>query len=293
MEFSYFVSIIRNITVSDIIDIVIVAFLFYYIYQFIRERRAGKLAIGVVILFLILLLAKLLKMHVMQFLLQNLFQVGIIAIIILFQPELRSALEKVGAEPLKSLRSISEAKSGEQAQAKALVEALTEAVCDMSLDKTGALIVLERSTKLGDIVKTGTVINANPTPFLIRNIFFNKAPLHDGAMIVRDNRLYAAGCFLPLSGNTDIIKDLGTRHRAAIGMSENSDAAVIVVSEETGTISIARNGELRRNYSYNSLKAELSELFLDEEAIQKTATEKDESHEEKEKIPTASDKADK
>ena len=266
---SYLWNIIRSITIIDIIDIAIVAFVFYYVYKFIRERRAGKLAAGILILLLVLLLSDVLKMHAMQFLMQNVFQVGVIAVIIVFQPELRSALEKVGAEPFKSLRSIGESKAGESSQTIAMITSLTEAVCDMSLDKTGALIVIERTTKLGDIIKSGTIINANPTAFLIRNIFFNKAPLHDGAMVIRDNRLYAAGCFLPLSTNGDIIKDLGTRHRAAIGMSENSDAVIVVVSEETGTISIALEGQLKRNYSYNSLKSELTSLLVTENQQQK------------------------
>lgn len=260
-------TILSSITVIDIIDIIIVAFLFYYVYKFIRERRAGKLAAGIIILVGVLFLANLVNMHALQFLLQNIFQVGLLALIVVFQPELRSGLEKVGAEPFKSLRSIGEQKS-DRAQTVAMINELTQAVCDMSLDKTGALIVIEQSTKLGDYIKSGTIINANPTAFLIRNIFFNKAPLHDGAMIIRDNRLYAAGCFLPLSTNADIIKDLGTRHRAAIGMSENSDAVIIVVSEETGTISIAHNGELKRNYNYNSLKSELSGILINEEKNQ-------------------------
>lgn len=277
----YIWDIIRDIGVTDIIDIAIVAIVFYYIYKFIRERRAGKLAAGILILLAILLISNLLNMHAMQFILQNVFQVGIIAIIIVFQPELRSALEKMGSEPLKSLRSIGESKSGEHTQTVLMINELTEAVCDMSLDKTGALIVIERTTKLGDIIKSGTVINANPTTFLIRNIFFNKAPLHDGAMIIRDDRLYAAGCFLPLSTNPDIIKDLGTRHRAAIGMSENSDAVVIVVSEETGTISIAVGGQLKRNFSYNSLKSELTGLLLTETEPQKKSGAKNPLHRKK------------
>ncbi len=277
----YIWDVIRDIGVTDIIDIAIVAIVFYYIYKFIRERRAGKLAAGILILLAILLISNLLNMHAMQFILQNVFQVGIIAIIIVFQPELRSALEKMGSEPLKSLRSIGESKSGEHTQTVLMINELTEAVCDMSLDKTGALIVIERTTKLGDIIKSGTVINANPTTFLIRNIFFNKAPLHDGAMIIRDDRLYAAGCFLPLSTNPDIIKDLGTRHRAAIGMSENSDAVVIVVSEETGTISIAVGGQLKRNFSYNSLKSELTGLLLTETEPQKKSGAKNPLHRKK------------
>lgn len=254
---------LKSIRVTDIIDIILVAVMFYYVYKFIRERRAGKLAAGLLILLLVLLLSNILDMRAMQFIMQNLFQVGMVAVIVVFQPELRSALEKVGAEPLKGLRSISE-KPGNDTSTIAMINEVTEAACDMSLDKTGALIVIERTTKLGDIIKTGTVVNADTTAFLIRNIFFKNAPLHDGAMIIRDGRVFAAGCFLPLSANNDIIKDLGTRHRAAIGMSENSDAVIVVVSEENGTISVAVEGELKRNFSYNSLKAELTRLLLNE-----------------------------
>lgn len=263
--FSYIWSIISTGSVIDVIDIAIVAFVFYYLYKFIRERRAGKLAVGILILLLVMLLSDVLEMHALGFILTNIFQVGIIALIILFQPELRSALEKVGAEPLRGLRNIGEGKAGNDTPIHAMIGEITQAVCDMALDKTGALIVIERSTKLGDIIKSGTVVNANVTAFLIRNIFFNKAPLHDGAMVIRDGRIHSAGCFLPLSTNDDIIKDLGTRHRAAIGMSENSDAVIIVVSEETGTISMALEGHLRRNYSYNTLKTELSHLLATEE----------------------------
>lgn len=263
--FSYLWNIVSTSSVIDIIDIAIVAFVFYYLYKFIRERRAGKLAAGILILMLVLLLSEILEMHALGFILSNVFQVGIIALIILFQPELRSALEKVGEEPLKGLRNIGEGKTSGSAQTLAMISEITQAVCDMSLDKTGALIVIERSTKLGDIIRSGTIINANTTAFLIRNIFFNKAPLHDGAMVIRDERIYSAGCFLPLSTNDDIIKDLGTRHRAAIGMSENSDAVIIVVSEETGTISIALEGQLKRNFSYNTLKSELTALLIAED----------------------------
>lgn len=263
---SYIWSIISTGSFIDIIDIAIVAFVFYYLYKFVRERRAGKLAAGILILLLVLLLSDILDMHALGFILSNIFQVGIIALIILFQPELRSALEKVGAEPLRGLRNIGD-KTGTAAQTLAMINEITEAVCDMSLDKTGALIVIERDTKLGDVIKSGTVVNANVNAFLIRNIFFNKAPLHDGAMVIKDGRIFSAGCFLPLSTNDDIIKDLGTRHRAAIGMSENSDAVIIVVSEETGSISIALEGQLKRNYSYNTLKDDLRRLLLsDDEA---------------------------
>ncbi|MBQ2767610.1 MAG: diadenylate cyclase CdaA [Clostridia bacterium] len=251
----YIVNPILDITLIDIIDIVLLAFVFYYVYRFIRDRRAGKLAIGVILIIVILIISSALQMHAIKFVLQNFYQVGIMALLIVFQPELRAALEKVGATPMTGLKNIGEQKDAEQILSA--VEAITDAACALSREKTGALIVIERSTKLGEYIKSGVVVNAQISPFLLRNIFFNKAPLHDGAVIIRDYRVYAAGCFLPLSTHTDIIKDLGTRHRAAIGMSEISDAPVIVVSEETGVISIAYEGTLRRNFSYRTLKQEL------------------------------------
>ena len=254
---------IKAITFFDVLDILGVTFVLYYAYKFIRDRRAGKLAVGVVLIIAFLLLSNLLNMHAMLFILQNFFQVGLITLVVVFQPELRSVLEKMGGESLRGIRSIGESK--EAANLRAMTESVSAAAADMSESKTGALIVLERSTKLGDLILTGTVINADPTPFLIKNIFFNKAPLHDGALIVRDGRLYAAGCLLPLSTNPDIVKDLGTRHRAAIGMSENSDAVVIVVSEETGLISVAYEGKLKRGFDRATLLDELNRYMLPKE----------------------------
>ena len=186
-------------------------------------------------------------------------QLGLIALLILFQPELRSALEKMGGSG--ALRSFIGITGEREDKASAAIAAVASAAADMSRNKTGALIVFERSTKLGDISSTGVIIDAQPSTFLIRNIFFEPAPLHDGALIVSDGRLHAAGCFLPLSNNPTIIKDLGTRHRAAIGMSENSDAAVVVVSEETGVISLALEGKLYRNLDEMTLKGMLAELL--------------------------------
>ncbi len=245
--------------ITALLDIIVVSILFYFAYSFIKERRAGKLALGVVLLVAVDFISKVLDLYVMQFLMQNVFQVGLITLVILFQPELRSALEKVGAQPLKGLKSIGErdTKSTEH-----MIDEVAEAAWDMSLTKTGALMVFERTTMLGDLGITGTIIDAEPTSFLIKNIFFNKAPLHDGAVIVRNNRLYSAGCLLPLSDNPDIIKDLGTRHRAAIGMSENSDALVIVVSEETGCISAALEGKLTRNYNKETLKKLMKQQLI-------------------------------
>lgn len=252
-----------KIDVFDIIDICLVWLFLYLAYKFIRERRASKLAIGVVILLALRVITDFYQLVAMRFILQNVLQVGLIALVVVFQPELRSALEKVGGEPFRGIKSLTDAK--DSAAYNEVIDNLCEAVCDMSLDKTGALIVIERETKLGDYAKTGVIINADVSSFLIKNIFFNKAPLHDGAMIIRNARVLAAGCFLPLSTNPDIIKDLGTRHRAAIGMSENSDAAVVVVSEENGVISIAHDGKLKRNLDHASLRKELVRYMLEDE----------------------------
>ena len=254
-----FISLVKSIGVLDVFDILLVAVIIYYAFNFLRNRRAGKLVFGVVILFALQLLSDLLGLVATQFILQNVLQLGLIALLILFQPELRSALEKMGGSG--ALRSFIGITGEREDRASAAIAAVASAAADMSRSKTGALIVFERSTKLGDISSTGVIIDALPSTFLIRNIFFEPAPLHDGALIVSDGRLHAAGCFLPLSNNPTIIKDLGTRHRAAIGMSENSDAAVVVVSEETGVISLALEGKLYRNLDEMTLKGMLAELL--------------------------------
>lgn len=252
---------LRDISIVDILDIAVLSCLLYLVFQFLKERRAGKLMIGLGIFAGVLVLSTLLNMHAVKYILSNFYQIGLLAIVIVFQPELRAALEKVGNSPIKSFRGLVSDTSEIEAVSTD-IEAICEAACDMARTKTGALIVIERQTKLGDFIKTGVTINAQISSFLLRNIFFNKAPLHDGAVIIRSHHICAAGCFLPLSTTEDIIKDLGTRHRAAIGMSEASDAIVIVVSEETGTISVAINGTLKRNYNYNLLKQELLQLLV-------------------------------
>lgn len=259
--FSTIFDIIRTIKIVDVIDILLVSVILYYAYKFVRDRRAGKLAAGVILFIIALVISDVAGMHTIQYLFQNIFQVGVIALVILFQPELRSALEKMGNSSIKGIKSITERSTDSVMLA---VREVASAAAEMSASRTGALIVFERSTKLGDIVMTGTVIDAQTGSFLIRNIFFNKAPLHDGAMIIRAGRIVAAGCLLPLTGQGDINRDLGTRHRAAIGLSENSDAVVVVVSEETGVISLAVDGKLTRGYSAETLRAKLSSLLVPE-----------------------------
>ncbi len=250
---------IKMISIPDIIDIACVSVLFYFLYKFMRDRRSGKLALGIIVLIVLKFVSDLFDMYVIQFLLQNIFQVGLIAVAVIFQPELRSALEKVGGQPLKSIKSIGDSNV---APAERMIRNVTDAVFELSASKTGALIVFERLTRLGDLIMSGSVIDAEPNVLLIKNVFFNKAPLHDGALIVRDNRLHAAGCLLPLSSDPEIVKELGTRHRAAIGTSENSDAVVVVVSEETGTVSLAFEGVLYRDYTKDALFAALRHYLI-------------------------------
>ena len=250
-------------SVFDFIDVAIVSVIFYYVFKFISDRRAGKLVVGILLIVGALFFSDIFNMHTLNFLLENVVQVGIIGLMIVFQTELRSFLEKMGRSPL--LGSLSRRSSGDMQKTMECINNIAEAAASFSEAKVGALIVFERSTKLGDVIRTGTIIDSEPAVYLIKNIFYNKAPLHDGALIIRENRLYSAGCFLPLSLNENIVKDLGTRHRAAIGMSENSDSVVVVVSEETGKISIAVNGILSIGYSQQELKNDLVKYLIGEE----------------------------
>ena len=196
----------------------------------------------------------------MQFLLGNLFQSGIVLLAIIFQPELRSALEKMGATSIKGIRNIGDTRNN--TPVGTLIEEFTEAIFDLAKTKTGALVVFERNTKLGEAILTGTVVNAQFSGNLLKSIFFNKAPLHDGAVIIRSNRIYSAACILPLESDKDLVKDLGTRHRAAVGISEVSDCIAVVVSEETGIVSIAHKGNLSRSYTKARMKVALQEYLL-------------------------------
>ena len=261
-KLSDILTVVKRFGFGDAVDILLVSLLLFYLIRFIRDRRAGKLAVGVLLLIALRVLSNAFDMYLTQYILKNIFQIGVITLVVLFQPELRSVLEQVGATPIKGIKSFGDSRTASPVQA--VIEEVTSAVGDLSETKTGALIVFERTTRLGDMILTGTVIDAYPAAFLIKNIFFNKAPLHDGAMIIRNGRINAAGCLLPLSSNPDIIKDLGTRHRAGIGMSENSDAVVVIVSEETGVISTAVGGKLVRGYDAAGLRAFLMKQLAGE-----------------------------
>ena len=253
----HFFSLFKLITVFDVIDIICLSGVLFVIYLFVKERRAGKLALGVAFVFIILVFCELLSLNAMKFLLSHVIDVGLVLIVVIFQPEIRSGLEKIGDSSLKGIKVIGEQKNS--THTIAMIDEISNAIFELAKSKTGALIVFERNTKLGDLILTGTVINAQVSSYLLRNIFFDKAPLHDGAVIIRDNRIYSAGCLLPLSINSDIIKDLGTRHRAAIGASENSDCIAVVVSEETGIVSIAHEGHIYRNFTRATMKKKLEE----------------------------------
>ena len=246
---------------SDGLDIFLMTIFFVIAFKFLKSRKAGALMVGIVICLFTLMVARLLDLDGIDFILSAIFQVGILALIILFQPEIRDALEKLGSGSISSFMSLREQKDKNQ-QYKNVIENVTAAVRELSATKTGALIVIERTTKLEDITHTGININADVNSFLIRNIFYDKAPLHDGAIVIQGNRITTAGCLLPLTKRTDVDGDLGTRHRAALGMSESSDAIVIVVSEETGNISVAFDCLLTRGYDPDSLRRYLLKKLL-------------------------------
>ena len=257
----YVVDTAKAMRISDMIDIFVLSLILYFLYKFIRDRRAGKLAIGLVAIFALYFVSTIFNMHALGFVFDNFYQIGLIAVLIVFQPEMRAALEKVGGTTFMGIKTIT-SDSGKSADITSQIEGICTAASDLSRDKVGALIVVERQTDLGEYIRSGVLVDSVVSPHVLRNIFFNKAPLHDGAVIIRDGRLFAAGCFLPLSTNNEINKDLGTRHRAAIGLTEISDAVVIVVSEETGNISLSVGGNLTRNYNYASLRKELTSLLM-------------------------------
>ena len=246
-----------TIKIMDIIDILVVAFIIYGIITMIQTTGAARIAKSVVIILALTVLTQLLNMYLMNYLLDKILEIGLIALLIMFQPELRRMLEKLGGKSFREVLSMKE----EQREIDRVISQTVSACETMSRERTGVLIVFERDTSLMDYQKSGTVIDAQVSSELLRNIFFTKAALHDGAVIIRNERIAAAGCVLPLTQNRNISSDLGTRHRAAIGMSEVSDAVVVIVSEETGTISVAVSGMLKRHLAPQTLeKLLLNEL---------------------------------
>lgn len=250
--------------ITDLLDIALIAFVVYNAIKLIRETRAFQLVKGLLLLGVAYLIITQLDMQASSYIFRFLFQNLFIILIILFQQEIRQVIEKVGNSKFTSLSLI--LKGNRVDKEKVVNDSINEiskAVQRMSESKTGSLIVMERQTLLGDVIKSGKPVDAFVTHELIGNIFFPKSPLHDGAAIIRNGRLISAGCVLPLTKNTDVSSDLGTRHRAALGMSEQSDAAIVVTSEETGIISLAYRGSLERNLTDSELREKLINLLVD------------------------------
>ncbi|NLV77260.1 MAG: TIGR00159 family protein [Tissierellia bacterium] len=269
-----------NLRVRDIIDILIVALVFYKLFMLIRETRAEQLTKGIFALFVFTKLSEWLELYTINWLLKQVMTVGTLAILIVFQPELRRALEYIGRSRFFT-KSFVEVKDENISQ---VVEEIVEAVASLSRQKIGALIVIERKTGLSEVIETGTKIDGKVSSDLLINIFIPNTPLHDGAVIIKEDMIKAAGCFLPLTDNMSLSKDLGTRHRAALGISEKSDGLAIVVSEETGAISIAENGSLARYLDTKTLRQILIDMYKPEEIRQTFITKwrrKDEQRERK------------
>lgn len=249
---------ILSLDIWDLLDVAIIAFIIYKILTFVRKTSSANVIKGIFILIAILWLSSLLHLSVVNYLLEKTFELGILALIVLFQPELRRFLEQVGSSKFFGF-------FGREVNTKAIELAIDQTVmacADMSKTKTGALIVFERNIRLDSYIKTGSIIDAAPATELLKNIFYPKTPLHDGAVIVREGRVAGAACMLPLSNNNNLSRDLGMRHRAAVGMSERSDAVVAVVSEETGSISVAVDGMLKRHLTTETFEKLLRNELL-------------------------------
>ena len=245
--------------ITDIIDILIVSYIIYKILGFVRSSRAEQLAKGLVIIIIIAFLSNLLNLYITNWIFTGILGVGLVALIVVFQPELRRALEYIGRGKFSRQFSLKQEDIADN------VDHIVDAVEYFAGRKEGAIIVIERETALQDIADTGTILDAELSTPLIENIFYKGSPLHDGAAILRSDRILAAGCVLPLTQNKNLSKDLGTRHRAGLGISEVSDAVAIIVSEETGIISVAKDGKLSRFLDAKTVEKILLNLYLSDQ----------------------------
>lgn len=265
--FNELLSIIKTFQIRDLIDILAIAIIIFGLFKLVRETRAVQLLKGVLLLLVVYFFSSLFGLVMLSSLLRAFFEAAVVLIVIIFQPEIRKALEQMGhnntyKKYIKIFSKHQKSDEWKKAVKKSIVDAADTSIL-FSRSRTGALLVFERETKLSDIAATGTILNSETSVALFGNIFFNKAPLHDGASIIRDGKLFAAGCILPLTDNKNVDINLGTRHRAALGISEQSDAVVLVVSEETGVISLAINGILLRDFTHDSLVEKLEQLLFD------------------------------
>ena len=250
--------ILLSIKITDVIDILIVAYLLYTLLGFIKETRAQQLFRGILLIVAFFLVSEMFNLSLLNWLFTRLITVGLIAVVILFQPEIRRGLEQIGRRGVLSWQFRDMGKD----EMYATVHKIVDAVDDFSSTQTGALMAIERETMLTDICETGVIVVAETSVRLLGNLFYEGSPFHDGAVIIRGDRVHAASCVLPLTERQNIGKNLGTRHRAALGLSEVSDAFVIVVSEETGAISVAQNGEFKRFLDLKTLEKMLLDIYL-------------------------------
>ncbi|MDR1003299.1 MAG: diadenylate cyclase CdaA [Oscillospiraceae bacterium] len=264
--FNSLLDVLKAVRWQDILDIAIVSFLIYQFVIFVKNSRAQLLVKGIIIIVVVYLISVLLNLHTLMFIVDLIIKNGVFAVLLVFQPEIRSVIEKLGKSKI-SLASILRTDSSEHERAARLsvISTVVESFRQLQEEGMGAIVVFERSVKLDDIVSTGTLIDSAPSAGLLGNIFFNKAPLHDGAVVIRDNRIVAAGCILPLTQNAGLGIELGTRHRAAIGMSENSDAVVAVLSEENGTLSVTEDGVIKRYQSFAAFSSDLIQALCSDE----------------------------
>lgn len=247
---------LKNISLMAIVDILVVAYIFYKGYMLIKETRAEQLLKGIVLIIVLIPVSYLLKLNMLNFILNRTLTIGVLSVVIIFQPEIRRALEHLGRSAFEDIHGFED-----EEQRNIYVNEVVTAVSNLAETRTGALIVIEQATGLAEIISSGTKLNADISANLLENIFVVNTPLHDGATIIGKNKVLASGCVLPLTNNKDINKKLGTRHRAAIGLSEISDSLVIIVSEETGVISLAINGRLTRNYDKERLRVILLKIM--------------------------------
>ena len=269
--FNNILAVFRTIQIKDFVDILAVTFIIFSLFKLVRETRAEQLLKGVLVLLAVYVITTVFGLTMMTNIMRILFEFSVLIVAIIFQPEIRKALERIGKSNFghRDLSFIfNKNKTDEEIKAiKRSIVCVADVATVFSSSKTGALIVFERDIKLADIVETGTVLNSRPSVALLGNLFYNKAPLHDGAVIIRDGMVYAAGCILPLTDNKNVDINLGTRHRAALGMSENSDALIVVVSEETGNISVAVNGRLKRDLNRETLISYLESFLIDDTKV--------------------------
>jgi diadenylate cyclase len=247
---------LKGFSLNALVDIIVVSYIFYKGYSLIKETRAEQLLKGIILIFLLIPISDFLNLNMLLWILEKTITISVISIVIIFQPEIRKALEHIGRTSFvdKIIYEDEEVMQG-------VINEIVDAVEALSIEKTGALIVIEQKTGLSDIINTGTKIDAEVSSALLQNIFVVNTPLHDGATIIRNDRIIAAGCFLPLTNNDKLNKQLGTRHRAAIGVTEITDSLTIIVSEETGVISLAVNGRLLRNYDKEKLRTILVRIM--------------------------------